>query len=85
MIFSKEYLHGIIERSNKIEDLGEQWEFVKKAIELEQGSIVMAWLTGNLDSDTAKARIHAFKWLLDFISGTARQYPLAKKELEKTT
>ncbi len=66
-MLSKDYLITTLNRFNKFENISEQWDFVKEAIEEEQANIIMAWLGGLLDSDTAKARLNAFKWLMDFI------------------
>ncbi len=82
--FSTEYLRNIVERFNKLENLGSQWDFVKSEIEKEQVYLITNWMDGNLSSDIAQARLHAFRWLLEFIKKAVQQYPLAKKELERT-
>lgn len=82
-VFTKEHLTSVVRKFNNLENLGEQWEFVKDAIEEEQINTINAWLSSLLDSDIAKARIAAFRFLLNYIDSVSKQYPTAKDRLSK--
>ncbi len=83
MTFSKEYLLSIIEKYNKLENLGDQWNFVKDALENEQAEMLLSWLHRTANTDDVASKIWAIKWLLNFIEKIQTQYPSAIEKIKE--
>jgi len=83
MDYSKEYLLEVLKKFNRLDSLGDQWEFVKEAAIEEQEKLLLQFLKRQLAGDIALSRIEAIQWLLDFIVKIQKQGELAKEKLTK--
>lgn len=67
-MIDKAYVDKLVTRYNKVENLGENWDFVKAALEEHQGQIILEWLNRKMDSEVALGKIEGIQWLLNFIA-----------------
>ena len=74
----------ILNQFNKVENIEDDWEFVKKILVEEQSNILLAWLNDKLDGTVVKERIKAIQWLMDYISRVRKLGMTAKDELGGT-
>lgn len=62
------YLLKVVKKFNRVQNIEEQWEFIKVEIENEQVKVIERWLNGTLGDKTAKERIRSMRWLLQYVN-----------------
>ncbi len=82
-IVDKEHILKLVRRFNHVENIQEQWKFIKIELEEEQIRTIELWLNNTMGNDEAKERIKSIRWLINFIQKSVTQGEIALNNLKE--
>jgi hypothetical protein len=78
-----EYLLKVLKKFNRMENITDEWIFVREEIEREQIRVFERWVNGRLGDKTAKERIRSMRWLLQTVNQIQKSGKSAKDHLDE--
>ncbi len=80
---ANEYLLKVLKKFNRMENITDEWTFVREEIEREQIRVFERWVNGRLGDKTAKERIRSMRWLLQTVNQIQKSGKSAKDHLDE--